>query len=67
MVSKTGKQKTFGEADENKWELYDLKNDPTERNNLATKYPDKTKEMAQKWETEALKTKAKPWPWKPAK
>jgi len=67
LVSKTGKQKTFGEADENKWELYDLKNDPTERNNLATKNPNKTKEMAQKWETEALRTKAKPWPWKPAK
>ena len=67
LVSKTGKQKTFGEADENKWELYDLKNDPTERINLAAKYPDKTKEMAQKWETEAIRTKAKPWPWKPAK
>lgn len=67
LVSKTGKQKTFGESDENKWELYDLKNDPTERINLATKFPDKTKEMAQKWETEAIRTKAKPWPWKPAK
>jgi arylsulfatase A-like enzyme len=67
LVSRTGKQKTFGEADENKWELYDLKNDPTERINLATKYPDKTKEMAQKWEAEAIRTKAKPWPWKPAK
>lgn len=67
LVSKTGKQKTFGEADENKWELYDLKNDPTERVNLATKYPEKTKEMVQKWEKEAIRTKAKPWPWRPAK
>lgn len=67
LVSKTGKQKTFGEADENKWELYDLKKDPTERNNLVTTYPEIAKGMAQKWETEALRTKAKPWPWKPAK
>ncbi len=67
LVSKTGKQKTFGEADENKWELYDLKIDPTERINLAAKYPGKTKELAEKWEMEAIRTKAKPWPWKPTK
>ena len=49
LVSKTGKQKTFGVIDENKWELYDLSNDPTERINLASKFPEKAKELAQKW------------------
>ncbi len=65
-VSKTRKQKTFGEADENAWELYDLEKDPTEMKNLAKSNPEKTKELAQLWETEAIRTNAKPWPWKPA-
>lgn len=64
-VSKTRKQKTFGEADENAWELYDLEKDPTEMKNLAKSNPEKTKELAQLWEKEANRTNAKPWPWKP--
>lgn len=32
------------------WELYDLKADPTETNNLAKKHPEKTKELAEMWE-----------------
>ena len=32
------------------WELYDLKADPTETNNLAKKHPDKTRELAAMWE-----------------
>ena len=32
------------------WELYDLKADPTETNNLAKKNPQKTKELADMWE-----------------
>lgn len=31
------------------WELYDLDNDKTELVNLASKYPEKVKELAQKW------------------
>lgn len=32
------------------WELYDLKADPTETNNLAIERPEKTKELADMWE-----------------
>jgi len=32
------------------WELYDLKTDPTEMNNLAKKQPAKAKELAKLWE-----------------
>ena len=32
------------------WELYDLKVDPTETNNLAVEQPDKAKELAEMWE-----------------
>ena len=33
------------------WELYDINNDPTQINNLASSMPDKVKEMALKYET----------------
>lgn len=32
------------------WELYDMKDDPTETSNLAEKHPDKTRELAEFWE-----------------
>ena len=64
LVARTQKNKFFTAADENAWELYDMKNDPSETKNLATVYPDKVKEMAMLWEKEAARTKAKPWPWK---
>jgi len=38
---------------EAEWELYELKNDRSELNNLATKHPDKVKELSElyeKWE-----------------
>jgi arylsulfatase A-like enzyme len=63
LVSRVKTQKQFATADQNKWELYDMDKDPSETNNLAAKFPEKVKELAQKWETEALRTKAKPWPW----
>ena len=67
LVSKAGKLKTFSESDENKWELYNMKNDPSEMNNLIAQYPEKAKTLIALWEKEAIRTKAKPWPWKPGK
>jgi len=63
LVAKVKTQKKFIPADENAWELYDLKNDPSETRNLASKYPEKVKMMSEKWEKEAFRLKAKPWPW----
>lgn len=64
LVSKTEKMMRFSENDENKWELYNIEKDPTETNNLAQKYPKQVTIMKEIWEKEALRVKAKPWPWK---
>jgi len=63
LVSKTLKKKIFSPLVDNNWELYNIDNDPSETNNLANKYPEKVKEMSAKWEAEAIRMKAKPWPW----
>jgi arylsulfatase len=42
------------------WELYDLKADPTEMNNLAKKMPEKTAALAQMWEAWREDYKNKP-------
>jgi len=63
LVSRTKKDKKFTADDEDAWELYNIDADPSETVNLAAKYPEKLKELAQLWEKEALRTKAKPWPW----
>ena len=63
LVARVKSQSKFTPSDENAWELYDLEKDPSETENLASKYPEKVKEMAARWEKEALRTKAKPWPW----
>jgi arylsulfatase len=48
------------------WELYDLRTDRTEMNDLAAQHPDKVKELAAKWETWAERAHVLPWIWKPA-
>jgi len=63
LVAKVGEQMKFTPEDENAWELYDLKRDPSETVDLAEKYPDRVKKMAARWEQEAIRIKAKPWPW----
>lgn len=63
LVSRTQKDKKFTSADEKSWELYDMNADPSETIDLAKKMPEKVNELALLWEKEALRTKAKPWPW----
>ena len=63
LVAKIGEQMKFTPEDENAWELYDLERDPSETVDLAEKYPERVKKMAAKWEKEAIRIKAKPWPW----
>jgi arylsulfatase A-like enzyme len=63
LVSRSKKEKKFTATDENAWELYNMDEDPSETVNLVSKYPEKVKELAQLWEKEAIRTKAKPWPW----
>jgi len=45
-----------------RWELYNLNDDRTETKNLASKYPDKVKQLADAWERIAWKSKVKPYP-----
>jgi len=37
-------------ASEKRWELYDLKSDRSETNNLATRFPERVAAMARDWE-----------------
>ena len=67
LVSRVQKNKVFTSADETAWELYDLGKDPTETNNLALQYPEMVKSLATRWEQEAIRLKAKPWPWQSSK
>jgi arylsulfatase A-like enzyme len=48
------------------WELYDMKRDRTEMNDLAGAQPARVKEMVATWDRWAERTHAVPWPWKPA-
>jgi arylsulfatase len=67
LVAQTSFNKFFSDADEDKWELYNLKDDPTERINLRDKFPDKASAMIDTYREKAFYTKALPWPWKPRK
>lgn len=45
-----GDWKLVSEYPQNKWELYNLKTDRSELNNVASKYPDKVKELAKDYQ-----------------
>ena len=45
------------------WELYDLDADRSELNDLRETHPERTSQMAEKWEAWAIEANAKPWPW----
>ncbi len=49
------------------WELYDLKKDRTELNDLAASMPDKARELAAAWEAWAQRAQVKPAPGESAK
>jgi arylsulfatase len=44
------------------WELYDIDADRTELNNLAANHPEKTRELAARWDEWARRTHALPRP-----
>lgn len=48
-----------------KWELYDLKADRTETNDLSGQHPERVRDMVAKWEAWAHRSKVLPWIWKP--
>ena len=58
-----GKWKLVAKGANGAWELYDLNADRSELNDLSEKHPQRTKEMADRWEAWAIEAKAKPWPW----
>ncbi len=43
------------------WELFDIRHDRTERNNLASKFPDRVKTMTAKWEAWAKRANVVDW------
>ena len=45
------------------WELYNLRRDRTEMNDLSDKMPQRLEAMSAAWETWAKRTNMKPWPW----
>ncbi len=49
----TGNAASTQTFDENAWELYNLKDDPTERIDLASKYPEKLAELKAEFEAQA--------------
>ena len=59
---RTGDWKLVRCGREGPWELYDLKTDRTELNNLALKNPERAKELAAKWGDWAVRANVLPYP-----
>lgn len=51
---------TVNGTDRKQWELYNIAEDRTETNNLASRNPEKVKELAEKWESWANRVKVYP-------
>jgi len=47
------------------WELYNLKSDRTEQQDLAAQHPEKVRQLLDQWEAWARRANAIPWIWKP--
>ena len=59
---RAGKWKLVAKGLDGNWELYDMKADRTEMNDLAAKEPDKAKELEIAWEQWAQRAFVKPFP-----
>lgn len=59
-----GKWKLVAKSPRGDWELYDMEKDRTEMHDLTDKYPEKVKELAEKWETWAKRARVLPWPYR---
>lgn len=60
-----GDWKLVAKGSDGPWELYDLRRDRSELNNLAVQQPERVKTMVATWDRWAKRTHAVPWPWKP--
>jgi arylsulfatase A-like enzyme len=63
LVSKPKRLMNLVEEDYDAWELYNLKEDRSELNNLAKIHPDKAEELKTLWYEWAEKAYVLPWPW----
>ena len=61
-----GDWKLVAKGTDTPWELFDLRRDRAEMNDLAKAEPERVRQMAATWERWAKRTHAIPWPWKPA-
>ena len=46
------------------WELYNIRTDRSEQENLKKEFPDKVRELEEKWNSWAVRANVKPWPYK---
>ncbi|MSR31546.1 MAG: arylsulfatase [Gemmataceae bacterium] len=58
-----GDWKLVAKGPNGKWELYDLKTDRVELNDLASENPKKVSELSTQWEKWAYRAKVLPWIW----
>jgi len=60
---RVGDKKLVAKGSKGAWELYDLKTDRAEANNLASENPEVVKAMSKQWNDWAYKAKVLPWIW----
>ena len=60
-----GKWKITAVYPKGEWELYDIETDRTEQHDLASKHPERVRQMAAEWEAWARANNVLPWIWTP--